>query len=254
MKPFSQYKRFFAFGCSLTNYFWPTWADIISQEIPEYYNYGQSGGGNLFIANSIVEANLTHKFNEDDLVMVMWSSVSREDRYKGGWWETPGNIYTQNIIDMQFVYKWADDRFYLMRDLAFVEQIRAYLDSLPCDSDMFKMVEFEEVKMYDNKRKVDKLDDILSTYNQTLLSVKPAIVDVVYNGKWPQTPIKGWGGQGQTADYHPTPNGYLKYLENFFDVTDKMKTFADKYEQLVMQCKTLDDTNAFWAAPRVKRL
>ena len=34
-----KYKRFFAFGCSYTEYFWPTWPDIIGQEIPYYENW-----------------------------------------------------------------------------------------------------------------------------------------------------------------------------------------------------------------------
>ena len=253
MKPFNQYKRFFAFGCSLTNYNWPTWADIIATEVSEYYNYGQSGGGNLFIANSIVEANLTHKFTEHDLVIVMWSSVSREDRYKNGKWETPGNIYTQGVIDMDFVYKWSDDRFYLMRDLGLVEQTRVYLNNLPCDSDMLKMVDFEETKISDNI-KGNHLEDILKLYSSTLECVKPAVVDVVYDGVWPQTPIKGWGGKGQTADYHPTPLGYLKYLEKFYPVTDGMRSYAQEYDARVLECKTLDDTVKFWSAPGVKRL
>ncbi len=253
MKPFNQYKRFFAFGCSLTSYNWPTWADIVAQEVPEYYNYAQSGGGNLFISNGIVEANLTHKFTEDDLVMVMWSSVSREDRYKNNRWETPGNIYTQSVIDMDFVYKWADDRFYLMKDLGIVEQASVYLKSLPCDTEMFKMVDFEETKMTDNIKK-NHLVDIIDLYKSTLDKVKPSVVDIVYKGKWPQTPIKGWGGKGQTADYHPTPLGYLKYLENFYPVTDKMKRFSAEYDAKVLECRTLDDTVKFWSAPGVRRL
>ena len=99
MIDFKKYKRFFAFGCSMTSYGWPTWADIIAQEIPEYYNYAQSGGGNLFISCQVTEASLRHKFTDTDLVMVMWSSVAREDRHVNGNWLTPGNIYTQNYYD-----------------------------------------------------------------------------------------------------------------------------------------------------------
>jgi hypothetical protein len=253
MKPFNEYKRFFAFGCSLTKYYWPTWADIIASEISEYYNYAQTGGGNLFISNSIVEANLTHKFNENDLVIVMWSSISREDRYKNRKWETPGNIYTQGVIDMDFVHKWYDDRFYLMRDLAIVEQSSAYLKSLTCDTDMLKMVDFEETKTSDSI-KGNHLEDILKLYSTTLEKVKPSIVDVVYQGTWPVIPIRGWGGGGQTADYHPTPNGHLRYLEEFYTVTNKMKQFANEFDEQVLKCKTLDDTLKFWCPPGVSRL
>ena len=253
MKPFSEYKRFFAFGCSLTKYNWPTWADIIATEVPEYYNYAQSGGGNLFIANSIVEANLTHKFTEDDLIIVMWSSVSREDRYKDRRWETPGNIYTQSVIDMEFVYKWADTRFYLLRDLGLVELTRHYLASLPCDSEMLAMCKFDEVS-WQLKLKPGPMDDILQFYRDTINSVRPNIVDTVYDGRWPQTPIKGWGGKGQSVDYHPTPLGHLKYLKEFYTVTDGMKKHAEEYDARVLACKTLDDTLNFWTAPSIRRL
>jgi len=255
MKQFKEYKRLFVFGCSMTNYNWPTWADLIAQEIPEYYNYGRSGGGNMFISNSIVEANIKHKFNQDDLVIVMWSSVSREDRYKDRQWETPGNIYTQGVIDMEFVYKWADTRGYLLRDLAMVELVRNYLDSLPCDSDMWAMCKFDEVTITDNIKE-SETQPVLDFYKNTIESVKPNIVDTVYNGRWPSTPIKGWGGKGQTADYHPTPLGHYRYIEALYPnhTTEKMKSYAEKYDKLVLECKTLDDTQKFWSSNGVNRL
>jgi len=58
---FKKYKRFFAFGCSFTQYHWPTWANIISKEFKESYNYGQVGAGNFFIYQSLMEAILNHK-------------------------------------------------------------------------------------------------------------------------------------------------------------------------------------------------
>ena len=44
---FNKYKRVFAFGCSFTNYIYPTWADLIMHEMPsaECYNFGKAGGG-----------------------------------------------------------------------------------------------------------------------------------------------------------------------------------------------------------------
>ena len=96
---FSKYKRFFAFGCSFTNYKWPTWADIISQEFTEEnsFNYGCCGAGNYIITHSVMEADHFHNLGPDDLVMVMFTNFQREDRYvknKGGWLYH-GNIYSQ---------------------------------------------------------------------------------------------------------------------------------------------------------------
>ena len=50
---FSKYKRLFVFGCSFTQYRWPTWADIIAKDNPhlEYFNTANSGAGNLYIFN-----------------------------------------------------------------------------------------------------------------------------------------------------------------------------------------------------------
>ena len=247
MRKINEYKRLFTFGCSLTNYYWPTWADILSQEIPEYYNYGRTGAGNLFISSAIVEANIKHNFTEDDLVLVMWSSVSREDRYKNQRWETPGNIYTQGVIDMEFVYKWADTRFYLIRDLSLIETTSHFLKNLPCDTAMMAMCKFDEVSISDSYKE-SQTDDVLEFFKDTRDKVLPNVVDTVYNGVWPQTPIRGRNGQGQTADYHPTPMGHYTYLKKVFPelITDKMENFAKQYETIVLNCKTLDDCDAFW--------
>ena len=259
MKKFGDYKRFFAFGCSMTQYAWPTWADIIALEIPESYNYGQSGAGNLFISNSIVEANKTHKFDKDDLVVVMWSSISREDRYKKTKWITPGNIYTQSDLDSKFVYEWADSRFYLLRDLGLIELTTSYLESLPCDMKMLAMSPLIELQISGtfSRPETEWHTGILELYKDTIDKIQEPIVKNVYNGRWPTTPIRGWGGKGQTADYHPTPLGHAKYVMNMFpefEFTAKMKKFAKGMDKRVHQCETLDDTRNFWKESHQTRL
>ena len=256
MRPFDQYKRFFAFGCSFTKYHWPTWADIIGHVTPEYYNYAQSGGGNLFISNSIVEANLKHNFTTNDLIMVMWTSICREDRYKNGLWSTPGNIYAENVFEpKEFVENWADNRFYLMRDLAIIEQSHAYLKSLPCDFDMLKMIEFEDTSGGRNSPEYNESNpDVLNLYHTTTEKVKPSIHELIYNGEWEPLEISGWGNVGQTADYHPTTLNYLKYLESFYTCNDKMTGFARYYNKALLKCSSLDDTIGFWNPPMPTRL
>lgn len=82
------YKRLFTFGCSFTNYVWPTWADIIAydQQI-EFHNKGKGGAGNTFIASSILESDLKYKFTDTDLILVNWTTWQREDRVdsEGHW-------------------------------------------------------------------------------------------------------------------------------------------------------------------------
>lgn len=74
--------RLFTFGCSFTFWPWPTWADIIAHdlEIP-YYNWGMSGLGNVAIQSRMLECDLRNNFTKDDIILVVWSSWTREDRY-----------------------------------------------------------------------------------------------------------------------------------------------------------------------------
>lgn len=245
----TKYKRFFAFGCSMTNYAWPTWADMLSVEIPEFYNYGRSGAGNLFISNSIVEANKIHKFNKEDLIIVMWSSTTREDRYVNRNWETPGNIYTQNVFDETFVTKWADERFYMIRDMALVETSFVYLKHLDSDFHMLQMMPFQEIQFRDSQGNDDifnQFKDVLELYSDTLSNIHTDLLTAVCKGKWPMIKIEGHGGE--LYDYHPTPKTHLQYLEKIFDFqsSKKMKQLAEKYNNLIITSRKLKDLEEDW--------
>jgi len=223
MIDFKKYKRFFAFGCSMTAYGWPTWADIIGREIPEYRNYAQSGGGNLFIACQLTEAHQRHKFNKDDLVMVMWSSVSREDRYINGTWLTPGNIYTQNYYDEQFVMKFSDDFGYLLRDINMITLSKNLLDNLGIDYYMLNMSPLTIEAKTTTER--NKLTQLRQYYKDTLDAILPDILTLECNGVWPQHPISKEGHQ--SADYHPSPKQHFGYLSKLFpDQEWSINTFS----------------------------
>jgi hypothetical protein len=212
MIDFKKYKRFFAFGCSMTSYGWPTWADIISQEIPESYNYAQSGGGNLFISCQITEANLRHTFTDTDLVMVMWSSIAREDRYVRGNWLTPGNIYTQNYYDDKFVNSFADEIGYLLRDINLITLTKNFLDNSPAD---YYMLNMSPLTVFPKDIvSLEKYKLIQSTYKDTFASIMPDILTLELNGTWPQHPISKEGHQ--SADYHPSPKQHFGYLNKLF--------------------------------------
>jgi hypothetical protein len=120
-----KYKRFFAFGCSYTSYMWPTWADIIGQDIPIYLNWGSPAAGNHFIFNSIVEADSRYHFNKDDLVIVMWTFKEREDRYNKGMWMHDTNRTQKKTYGKGWFKKFGDDlRGFLIRDLGYIVGIQ----------------------------------------------------------------------------------------------------------------------------------
>lgn len=129
-----KYKRFFAFGCSFTYYLWPTWADIIGQNIPHYENWGIGGAGNQFIFNSIIECNRRNKFSKDDLVIVMWTSCSREDRYVDNSWLVAATENRAKLYGKDWAKKFANQGKGLMiRDFATIDATQQLLDAFKCD-------------------------------------------------------------------------------------------------------------------------
>ena len=89
--------RIFTFGCSFTQYMWPTWASVLAfdQQKP-LYNFAIAGLGNVGIFHRMVEANAKHNFQPDDEIYILWSSWSREDRVKNGNWLATGSVFNRN--------------------------------------------------------------------------------------------------------------------------------------------------------------
>jgi hypothetical protein len=102
--------RLFTFGCSFTQYMWPTWAHIVGYDMGiEFHNFALAGLGNVGIQHRIVEADLKYNFQEDDIIMIMWTSWCREDRVKNGTWMPAGSILNLNdVYDHKFVKKYWD--------------------------------------------------------------------------------------------------------------------------------------------------
>ena len=252
MIDFKKYKRFFAFGCSMTRYHWPTWADIIGHEIPEYYNYGKSGGGNIFIASQLAEAKLRYKFNADDLVIAMWSTVTREDRYVNGSWETPGNIYSQGFYDQEFLKKYVDSRGQLIRDLSAITMTAGLLSSTDSDYHMLNMSPIT-VSPSPYLEGEQQYDDVLNLFKPTIDKLLPDLLSTGCNGEWKMLPIRHNVPGGQSADYHPSPKVHFNYLTKVFPNTIWSQSTIDSVEHhntIVLGASILDNLTyqAEWPA------
>ena len=91
--------RLFTFGCSMTQYNWPTWADIAGTKWKYFENWGEAGAGNHFIFNSMIECDIKNNFTSDDTVAIMWSSPARHDYFSGNRWGHAHQVFnTDNKI------------------------------------------------------------------------------------------------------------------------------------------------------------
>ena len=199
--------RFFAFGCSFTSYEWPTWADIVLNDVPGL-NWGRGGAGNPFIFESLVECMLTQTISKKDTVCVMWTNVTREDRYNNGEWRTPGNIHTTELKDNRH---FNDTRGFYIRDLAVMYAAKKMLDQIGCRYYFTSMVPITHASQYDQVDRRDDISDILPSYKEVLDIVRPSVYESVFNGDWKSRELaktsKGF------IDLHPTPLLHIEYLK-----------------------------------------
>lgn len=92
--------RFFAFGCSLTYYCWPTWADLIASKYGDYYNQAFYGRGNHYIMHSVYETDNLVQFNSTDTVVVMLTSFTRNDSFVDGEWKNRGSVFNPDNAEL----------------------------------------------------------------------------------------------------------------------------------------------------------
>ena len=187
--------RLFAFGCSFTNYRWSTWADCLAPEFDSFENWGQAGGGNHYIFNSVMEADQRHHFGAGDTVIVCWTSFTREDRYADGRWHTLGNMFTCPIYNTEYLKTHVDERGYLMRDLAFIKATKTLLESrLDLSWKFLSMVDAGTV---------NNAQDVTELYQDVIDLIAPSYYTVLFKGRWPD----------RASDPHPSPAEHLAYLD-----------------------------------------
>lgn len=246
--------RFFSFGCSFTFYKWPTWSHIMSEEMPEipYFNFGDSGAGNLMISNRITEADCRYKFSQNDLVVVMWSTLCREDRWlKDRGWVRPGNIYTQNEYSMKFVSKYCHPLGYLIRDISIMALAFEYMKNSSS-----KFIPLFSVPLdYQQDEDDPQVHEIIELYMGKTGNFLPSLYKAELNGEWP---CGHWyhsdHHKGVFGDYHPNPLRYLGYLEKVgFATSDRSREYAHRSTELLHKTKTEKEILDLKFNDRVKR-
>lgn len=191
----------FTFGCSYTRFQWPTWADIISKEFDEFYNWGYRGLGNRAIAERIAEAFVKHNINKDDTVIVQWSHTIRHDYIRTdselncrSIWKTRGNIFNEhnkNIFDSSWVKNFWDEKAYFLHTLNQIILTQQLLKSIGCRWFMFdcdylkdRCTLYKDFEVYYNK--------IFKDWNTSVHKIKES------------TPNLSWTWENNIEESHPS--------------------------------------------------
>mgnify|MGYP006088516175 FL=1 len=201
-------RRIFTFGCSLTSYEWPTWADALClhyhlEEGCKTYNYGSVGMGNEHVVQALAAADLKHTFTDDDIICVLWTSWSREDRI----WEDRGWGHHGNVLNSKVSVTFAKDHFslenYIMKNITAIHSAnKAY------------NINFQgSVAQVDNIGMVSEGDGLLNTFTTgqdlTNIAFTPADREAYIKANNNVDPIE----MIRSHDGHPCPGEHVAYLK-----------------------------------------
>lgn len=260
-------KRLFAFGCSFTNYAWSMWPEIIAYDLDiPLYNYGRTGAGNQFITNAVCQANARYKFNSDDLVIICWTNVSREDRWVNGEWITPGNVFSQQEYDLKWVKKFIDPLGLLIRDLASINLVNNLLKTTNCQYHFLSMINivnttdqwnpktnFKSFKKLnpDLGQNVDILEELLKYYKSDIDQIQKSFYEILWNNDINLKLDFEWKRfNGKFHDGHPWPSESLTYLKSIFVDHNFQQLTVDKV--IDTENKIINEINQYFLNNKVK--
>lgn len=204
-------KRLFTIGCSHTLYPWPTYADILSKEFDEYYNFAIPGIGNQAIFLRLVNLIKHYNLTKDDTLIVQWTNPHRFDFYKEPYgWYLGGNLAHQydDVQKTILKYCWEENsweliskQYYYAADII-LQTVKAstYVLSYDIDNDNWLPC-LKSLEPTDKKFK-------------RMLNA---------NGSMPNT---------VQVDKHYTPSMHLDYIKQFtsFPITEKMLQYVEQAE------------------------
>ena len=252
-------KRLFTFGCSMTKYYYPTWADIIGREWEIFENWGRAGGGNHFIFNSVIECNARNKFTCDDTVMVLWSGLARIDAYQFNKW-----VHLHHKYPDHHEYASCPDGYEII-SYAYMSAIEQLLDKIGCNYHVMCWSECDTQgpagKVY--KSTIDRLKSVKFSPNRQPYKISPYIefqnywgelyhqlagpdwpsMEKIYNNDFANYPKfivgevqeflqrvkkdKKWMLVWEGVDAHPSPVQHLDMVHKYFpDIVVSDKTVA----------------------------
>jgi len=268
-------KRLFTFGCSMTNYRWPTWADILGYEF-DHHNWGFSGLGNVGIFLQLMEAGYKHNISKDDNVVIMWTFLGREDRYVKDKWLAGGGVHTNRAYDNDWIEKYFCEKGSLIKELGCIAAAIHVLNDWGCNWKFLSTDEIVGIAAYNkgdflqlDQSRQDLIDfvkaievgdfktlnnppfdtDVMNTYIDVFKNLtRPCLYDFLLINYGTDLPVKL-----KYEDPHPTPNVFLEYVKTVFPdvkISKECQDWVDNWTVKVINSNTPEELNWFKWPPR----
>jgi ACT domain-containing protein len=125
--------RLFTFGCSHTQYRWPSWANILGLSFKEFYNLGRPGSGIFYMVYQFVYANEHFKFRRDDTLIFMLSDEARIDFVKENDWLVAGLAFNSKHIFGEKLFEHYTITHAIESTYIFLYFLKKELESIGCN-------------------------------------------------------------------------------------------------------------------------
>ena len=124
------------FGCSYTNYYWPSWSDMLGYQFDNFENWAISGLGNNAIMQRVHEALTKNTITKDDYVVVQFTDFNRLDMHSMGIvpfgnWRAGGNIWMKEYEESWIRNTWNEESYMYMNH-NYISMTINFLKSLEC--------------------------------------------------------------------------------------------------------------------------
>jgi hypothetical protein len=241
--------RLFTFGCSLTRYHWPTWADILGQSYKEFYNWANRGAGNRQIFERFSEFLSKTDLSVDDVIVIQWTDFHRFDYHI--WdeeahetWYPGGSLFAnveQDPMKGFVVSKVWEEESYKMHSFNFIHAAVSLARNTPCKILMTFSQDFRpdlNMSYWKNYKKILQNSYWIEGDMYNWLCE-------LHDGRLSFSGAKpGDLAEDKHMDYHPTPIMYYKWLKE--KVSTKLGIqidleFATKMQNAVQKVERYQD-------------
>ena len=227
-------KRFFSFGCSFTKWCWPTWNDYIGINFDAYINKGSSGADNKNILYNLLQVDKEYKLNENDFVIVMFSSFNRMSYVNDTYYiKNIGDIIDHNIKEHPMGKTYNFETAIYDNCIA-IQSFKSILESKNIKYIFLQSTEHDfNVSDYQLGKKKVK-GDILDIYQDTLDLFKyPPIETWCYDNYDFEREKVFWIDKNR-IDGHPTMKHHLDFVKEFFPqyITDKSNDLYNVHKKI----------------------
>lgn len=183
-----------AFGCSFTNYLWPSYAEILNSR-----NMGWSGSGNERIFYFLMQQFKRSQFKEFDFVVVQWTSPNRFDYLTTNGWTIPdGPIMLSTHKENKEIWKkiksWYNETYEIEKTINYILAAKSLFEA---NNIKYVFMTMNEIPTLDKSLIFE--DDLLSKYEGTYS---------FDSASWTKVPF---------TDKHPTVSSHIKIASKIAD-------------------------------------